>query len=243
MAQQTAIQQTESPLEPPDRSVDMLRLISDAAHELVGPVNQLSSLVALFVNRYRDQLDDEASDLLGYVQAAGSRTATVANGLRNYFRVISSPYARLRVNTRAVIDLALAELKPEIDDSGAEIDIGPLAEVEGDANLLSQVFQAVIRNSLQARRPNAPLQVVISRRSSSAGGLISVADNGIGIDPAYSEAVFRAFTKMTGHSTPGAGMGLTIAQAIVQMHGGKIWIGKQAPPGATLYLELLEASS
>jgi light-regulated signal transduction histidine kinase (bacteriophytochrome) len=243
MAQQTAAEQSQSLPSPPDRSVDMLRLVSDAAHELVGPVNQLSSLVALFVNRYRDQLDDDASDLLGHVQAAGARTATVANGLRTYFRVISSPYGRSRVNTRAVIDSAMAELKLEIEDSQAEIDVGPMSDVEGDANLLSQVFQAVVRNSLKACRPDTPLRVVISCRSTSTGCLISVADNGIGIDPAYSESVFRAFTKLTGHSTPGAGMGLTIAQAIVNLHGGRIWVGKQVPPGTTVFIELPEAGS
>ncbi|HEY3834949.1 MAG TPA: ATP-binding protein [Bryobacteraceae bacterium] len=243
MAEPTATKLGESASPPPDRNLEMLRLVSDAAHELVGPVNQLSSLVALFVNRYRDQLDEEAASLLGFIETAGTRASTVANGLRTYFRIMSSECTQAPVNTKSVVEAAMTELRSEIDASGAEFEIAPLPDVEGDTSLLIQLFQNVIHNSLKSPRSGTPLRITISAQHPAGKCLISIADNGIGIDPSYSESVFRAFTKLTGHSTPGAGMGLTIAKAIVAMHGGRIWVAKQTPPGTTVCIELPEAVS
>jgi light-regulated signal transduction histidine kinase (bacteriophytochrome) len=220
----------------------LLRFVSDAVHDLVGPVDQVSSLVALFVRRYRGQLDDEAQKLLMHIEFAGGRLSATAAGLRSYFNVADLNGLRTRVNSRAALESAIFSMQRDVQDSQAEITFGELPDVEGDPNLVTTLFQALLQNSLKFRQAGIPPRVRISGERSEAACRFSIVDNGIGIDPSFTQEVFLAFRKLNGHSYPGAGMGLTVARAIVEALDGKIWITETTPPGTTVIFELPAAN-
>ena len=222
----------------PDDRQQLLRFVSDASHDLVGPVDQAASLVALFVRRYRGQLDDEAQNLLTHIESAGARLAATADGLRAYFRVAEIEYNATRVNPRAALDSALIALQQEIRQSRAEINFGDLPDVAADADLLTSLFHALIQNSLKFRRAGISPQIAISAGRVQNVCRFSIADNGIGIDPQFAQEAFRAFRKLNGHAYPGAGMGLAMARTIVETLGGKIWIDSAVAPGCTVHFEL-----
>lgn len=230
----------------PSSSVDherrFLRFASDVAHELVGPVNQVSSLVSLFASRYRGRIDEEADSLLAHIQSAGIRVASAAEALRVYFQVVGSKPERVLVNTSAALHAALNSIELELRQCDAHVSFDSLPDIQGDANLLTLLFHSLIQNAVKFRRPDTPPRIVITAECSASGCTFSVSDNGIGIDPLYSETVFNAFTRLHGHSYPGAGMGLTLARAIAEMEGGRIWIGPSSSPGATVLFELPKAS-
>lgn len=221
----------------------LLRFVSDALHDLVGPVDQVSSLVALFVRRYGGQLDDEAQNLLSHIESAGARLSSTAAALRSYFNVACLETRKTRVNSRTVVESAILALRQDHEVSQAEITLGELPDVDGDLNLLTALFQAVIQNSLKFRRAGIPPRVLVSAACSPRVCLFSINDNGIGIDPLYAEEVFIAFRKLNGHSYPGAGLGLTVARAIVEAHGGKIWIAETNGPGTTVKFEIPESTA
>ena len=208
----------------------LLRFISDAAHDLVGPVDQTASLVALFVRRYRGQLDDEAQKLLAHIESAGARLSATAAGLRSYFNVADVESRKTRVNSRTAVETAILRLQQESRESEAEITFGELPDVEGDPNLVIALFQALIQNSLKFRQPGIPPRVLVWAERSEGTCRFSINDNGIGIDPQFTEEVFVAFRKLHGHSYPGAGLGLTMARAMVEALEGKIWIDETTPP-------------
>ncbi len=216
----------------------LLRFVCDAVHDLVGPVDQISSLVGLFVRRYRGQLDGEAQDLLTHIESAGARLSATASGLRGYFNVNGPECRRIRVNSRAALESALLALQPESQECQAEISFGDLPDVEGDPNLLEALFRALVQNSLKFRRTGVPPLVFISAECSSGRCLFSIIDNGIGIAPRFHEEVFLGFRKLNGHSYPGAGLGLAMARAIAETLGGKIRIADSGGPGTTVLFEL-----
>ncbi len=223
---------------PGDERQRLLRFASHTAHEVIGPVNQTSSLVALFVRRYHNQLDAEAEALLHHIENAGARLADIAKGLQTFFAVLSSECERVPVDTRAALESALFLLENEIRECQAAICIGELPEVIGDPNLLRLLFREIIANSLKFRRPETAPRILAGAERVNANYRFTVTDNGIGIDPAHAESVFLAFNKLSGHQFPGSGMGLTLAQAIIEMHGGSIWIAKPDNGGTSVIFEL-----
>jgi light-regulated signal transduction histidine kinase (bacteriophytochrome) len=212
----------------------LARFASDAAHELIGPIDQMSTLVALFVSRYSDPADEEAATLLSHIQAAGKRMQHAAAGLRAYFRVASAPHRRESVDMNLALQTAQYLLAREIDETGASITAGELPQVIGDADLLAELFRILLENSLKFRRPSIPPEIHITADVSESGSEFSVADNGCGIDPKYRDLAFIPFKRLTSCGVPTAGMGLAIARTIMEIHDGSIEVRDSGDEGTLI---------
>ena len=123
------------------------------------------------------------------------------------------------------------------------IEVGELPTVAGDRRLLGATFQNLVSNALKFRGPEPPcVEITASarrRHPPGTSGSISVADNGIGIEPDYAEQIFVIFKRLhTKTEYDGTGIGLALAKKIVEFHGGRIWLADTAGPGATFRLAL-----
>jgi light-regulated signal transduction histidine kinase (bacteriophytochrome) len=200
----------------------LTELSTRAGHDLLGPLNQAGSLLTLFVSRYRSQLDSEADKLLEFLQIASTRMESVVAGVRKYMEIAGGLPGLGPVDLNASLASSLALLKKPISDSGAVIVSDPLPVVSADPAMMVTLFEILIDNAVKFRNPDASPRIHVS---SGPAGEIAVADNGIGIDPEYSELVFRPFKRLNGSAYAGAGLGLATAKLITGLHGGHIRIG------------------
>jgi light-regulated signal transduction histidine kinase (bacteriophytochrome) len=227
---------TESLLEEKRRLVALFG--SRAVHDIAGPVDQISSLVALFIRRYQKKIDPDADALLSHIEMARQRLTNTSAGLRKYVQALNTDLTHGPVDLNAVWQSAVASAGKQIAESEAEISSRDLPQVAGDSELLTVLFQALLDNALKFRRKDVRPLIEVSAEPAGDRHLIAISDNGIGIDRAQCEVVFEPFKRLNGHLYPGAGLGLPTAQMIVGLHGGRIRIEPGPSQGARVLVEL-----
>jgi signal transduction histidine kinase len=105
---------------------------------------------------------------------------------------------------------------------------------------LTQLFQNLIGNALKYHGPE-PLWIRVSAERMDEMWTLTVADNGIGINPAYQSQIFGLFQRLHGGGKySGSGIGLAICQKIVQRYGGRIWVESEPGRGSRFMFTLPE---
>jgi chemotaxis family two-component system sensor kinase Cph1 len=110
--------------------------------------------------------------------------------------------------------------------------------VNADRAQMLQLFQNLIDNAIKYC-PNETPTVHISADRTGQSWTFSVKDNGIGIDPDYTERIFEIFQRLhTREEYPGTGIGLALCKKIVERHAGRIWVESHLGMGSTFYFTL-----
>lgn len=202
----------------------MKEFVYTVSHDLQEPLRSISSFAKLLQDRYASNLDEDGIEFLEYVMSGSARMSKLIRDLLSYSRVLHDDrhgFEDLPLNR--VIEVVCEILSNSIESSGASIEFADLPIVHADSNRMVQLFQNLISNSIKYRSEEPP---VIKISASRQGGFwkISVSDNGIGIREADRERVFGLFKRSSAVRSSGTGVGLAICKAIVERHGGKIWI-------------------
>jgi signal transduction histidine kinase len=210
-----------------------------ASHDLQEPLRMVASYTQLLERRYADQLDDAGREFIGYAVDGAKRMQQFITGLLRYSRVGTEPRVLEAVNLGEAFEVAVANLRIAIEESGAKVESRELPVVQGDPRQLAQIFQNLIGNALKFRKPGEAPRVEVWADREGDSWRVSVRDNGIGLDPKFSERVFAIFQRLhTWDEYEGTGLGLAICKKIVERHGGRIWVESKEGEGATFSFTL-----
>ncbi|WP_252699650.1 PAS domain-containing sensor histidine kinase [Natronosalvus vescus] len=213
-----------------------------ASHDLQEPLRMVTSYLHLLERRYVDELDEDGEEFIEFAVDGADRMRHMIEGLLEYSRVESrgNPFESVDLNT--VFRDALTDLQVKSTETDAEITADDFPTVRGDPNQLRQVFQNLLDNALEYSGDEPP-RVHVSVEQRGFQWVISVRDEGFGIDPDEAGQIFDVFQRL--HSRDeheGTGIGLALCERIVERHGGTIWVESEPGEGSTFSFTLPAAS-
>ncbi|MFO8010468.1 MAG: PAS domain S-box protein [Dehalococcoidia bacterium] len=209
-----------------------------ASHDLQEPLRMVSSYTQLLARRYQDQLDQDAHEFIAYATDGASRMQQLIEGLLSYSRISTKGKEFQPTDLESVLGEVYVNLKMVIEENNVIIIKDELPTVMADESQMSRLFQNLIENAIKYRGPNTPT-IHVSAERKRDGWLISLKDNGIGIEPQYGERIFTIFEQLHKRGQySGTGIGLSICKRIVERHGGKIWVESEPDNGSTFYFTL-----
>jgi len=209
-----------------------------ASHDLTEPLRTIAGFVQLLKQRYEGQLDDSADEYIGFVVDGTERMQALIEGLLSYSRTGRSELVATPVDLNDTLNRAIGALAAAIAESKAELEMGELPIVAGDATQLGRLFENLISNAVKFRGDRPPV-VKIGAELKGGVWLFFVSDNGIGIDERHRERIFNVFERLHGAGEyQGTGIGLSICKKVVERHGGRIWV-EETPGGGSTFKFIL----
>lgn len=209
-----------------------------ASHDLQAPLNQVANYVQLLEMRYGNQLDKDASEFINYAVEGVTLMQTLIDDVLAYSKVDIQVTEFELTDVNIVLETCLTALHPRITETKAIVTHDDLPTIMADNTKLMQLFQNLIGNAIKFANRNPPkIHISITRLEDE--WLFSVHDNGIGIDPQYSDRIFIIFQRLhTRDEYPGTGVGLAICKKIIECHRGRIWVESKLGEGSTFYFTL-----
>jgi signal transduction histidine kinase len=233
----TRIQQRSAELARSNADLEQFAYV--ASHDLSEPLRKVTNFCQLLERQYADQLDDKARQYIAFMVDGAKRMQALINDLLEFSRVGRSTDRFVPVNLERALMRARANLEEPITEAGAVIQHDVLPTIPGDPTLLTALLQNLLGNAVKYRSPDRPCKVRISAEQRGEEWLITVDDNGIGIDPKYADRIFTIFQRLhLRDQYGGTGIGLALCRKIVDFHRGRIWLAEKAEPGARFQLAL-----
>lgn len=210
------------------------------SHDLRAPLRTISSFTQLLEQKLNHEAADEkAKSYMSYIQKGAFQMEEMIKGLLSYATLKRKLVAEdfLEVDLNLELQQALDNLKTKIDKVSPEIKINHLPVVRFKGDNVVSVFQNLIDNSIKYKSPEKPLKIDIAAKHVGDNYIVSIEDNGIGIDKDERDKVFDMFYR-SGDQVESFGIGLASCKTIIENGGGKIWIDDRTNDegGALFYI-------
>jgi signal transduction histidine kinase len=239
--------ETEAALARDAQQVDRLRseALATLSHELRTPLATIKGYTTALLLEETTWSDEQRREFLQLIDAECDNLTTMINDILDSSLidvgrlVIEREPVRLPRLIRQVAD----EMQARTSIHRIVLDFAPdFPIVDADPNRIKQVVRNILDNAIKYS-PNGGL-IVVRGQVRANDVVISIADQGVGISPEDLIPLFEKYFRVkspTGYHVPGTGLGLPVARAIVEAHGGRIWAESKVGQGTTLYFSLPRA--
>jgi PAS domain S-box-containing protein len=196
-----------------------------ASHDLSEPLRMVSSYLQLLRRRYHGKLDSDADEFIDFAVDGAARMRDLIDDLLTYSRAGRGDHPFEPVDTQELAERVAETARAQWEGPEPRIAVEQLPTITGDVQGLGQLLQNLIGNAIKFVPADRAAEVLVSARREGGAWRFEVADNGIGVAAPHAQRIFGMFARSpAGERYPGTGIGLAIAQKVVEAQGGRIWV-------------------
>jgi two-component system, chemotaxis family, sensor kinase Cph1 len=210
------------------------------SHDLQEPLRKIAIFTSRLSENTRNRDDQENQVLIEKIGNSANRLQGVVKDMLQLSN-ITTAIDLVPIDPTIIVKSVLEDLELKIQEKNARIDVGILPAILGHSPYLKQLFLNIISNAIKFSEATP----IISVTGAMVGGkaMISVKDNGIGIDPDHTANIFEPFYRLVSRSEyEGSGIGLAICKRVMDVHKGKISVESSLGSGTTFNIEFFAAA-
>jgi len=229
------------------KELDRLKsdFVSNVSHELRTPLTAIKGAVDLLLREVPGSLNEKQTHYLARVRSNTQHLAGLINDLLDLSKIEEGKieFNGGRVSLGGLVQEVVETLRPVAAEKPVAIEVtAPETSilVWADRDKLTQVLMNLIDNAIKFT-PAQGKVMISTARNGTEWVQISVNDSGPGIPSEEKEKIFQKFYQSAevGKAKPkGTGLGLAISKALVELHGGRIWVESDANHGSTFFFTL-----
>ncbi len=214
--------------------------VYSVSHDLRAPLRSISGFAEIIHRRHKSCLNEEGQHYLDNVVKASKQMGELIDELLKFSRLGSKSIKIETVSLEDVLNVAVETLSNQIEKTRARITVPKrMPVVQGDLRLATHIFINILENALKYHKPNEPPIIGVGIEVKDGYAVVSISDNGIGIEPEYHDKIFKIFQRLHSQEDyPGTGIGLAAVKKALQIMGGEILIESEPDRGSVFKLKL-----
>jgi signal transduction histidine kinase len=191
------------------------------AHDFKQPIRQIKTFSGMLTQTIGNNQGDEVARYLSFLNIAANRLNNLVDAMTQYTLLSQQPEIG-DMDLNAVLNTVRELLTPYLEERGGRLAFDPAPSVRGNEVLMIQVLENLVSNGLKYNAAAVPA-VHIACEIVADRCLLRVRDNGIGIEPQYTDEIFKPLIRLhTSAEYPGTGLGLTLVRKALATMGGTI---------------------
>lgn len=213
------------------------------AHDVKSPLRSITGfnqLLKIKIDKLKLK-DDSIDTYLSYIDNSSKQLSTMIDDILSKARAENTSHKYETIDIKELIETQLFKLKYQIDVSEINIELKELKTIYGDRRSLVILFSNIISNAIKymPNEPNHKGRIHISQTEENLLDIITIRDNGIGMEGKYLETIFQPFKRLhTNSEYDGTGLGLSVCKTIVEKHNGIISVESKPGKGTCFRVQL-----
>lgn len=234
------LQETKDKLLKSNAALD--RYAYSTAHDLKQPIRTIHSFSGLLAKELEKDKPrkEKENEYLKIILNSSANMNKMVNDLLDYSTLSQIDIQKFDlVDLNEVMSIVIINLKESIRSTKTTFGKITLPTILGNKIQLIQLFQNLVYNAIKFKTKDRAPIINIGFREEDRAHILSVSDNGIGINNIYISAIFIPFKRLHGgNEYEGSGIGLATCSKIVENHDGKIWADSIKGEGSTFYFSV-----
>lgn len=206
---------------------------SVAIHDLKAPIRAINSFMKLLDNKHQNTWDVKDKTFIKFIFESTLKINSLIASLTEFVKSIGSDYSDEEFNLKDLIQETFNNLTIDLKETPTLIcNHIPITNLSKKS--FSLLFKNILSNAITYRKENEKLIIEIKSTEENNHHIITVKDNGIGIDPQFFDSIFEPFKRLHADSTyPGNGLGLSVCRNIITGLNGTITVNSAPNVGST----------
>lgn len=208
------------------------------AHDLRAPLRSINGFSGILTEEYADKLDEQGKRYLEKIQKNATSMSELIDDLLRLAKISQTILKVEEVDVTALSERIIETMREADPSREITVKIAKGMTTRADASLLEILLKNLFTNAWKFTTKTDHPVINIGTTKEKGTTVFFVKDNGVGFDQDHANKLFKAFERLHGTEFAGSGIGLAIAQRIINRHHGSIWAEGKVGKGATFYFSL-----